>query len=96
MKNHHPLRAQSLRFKGLEGHGLIESAVYNLKIKRAITLKEAPYSFQYMSVFINLNLKKPNFLHHLYAYINQKSCLSGQITTVTYFFNSGKYIVMKF
>jgi hypothetical protein len=33
----------------------------------ALPLKEAPYSFQYMSVFytktylINLNLKKPNF-----------------------------------
>jgi hypothetical protein len=35
----------------------------------ALPLKEAPYSFQYMSVFytktylINLNLKEPNFLH---------------------------------
>jgi hypothetical protein len=30
------------------------------------------------------------------AYINQKSRLSGQITTVTYLFYCRKYIVMKF
>jgi hypothetical protein len=33
VKTHHPLRAQSLRFKVLEGQPLIESAVYKPNIK---------------------------------------------------------------